>query len=479
MLRKIRVPDPANRSLLRRHWLLAVVIIALVLVIALWQPIKNKFLLEDDTLENEKTELSIEKSDPVGIESTIELQANAVLSEDQTGNDIVNEYIFSSGDSLAKVLESYGIGFSEVVGLTKKYPALESNLRPGQVISWTVDDEGHLQTLTWTFNRKESRVYERSEEGFIESIEMTQGESREFVLGGAIGDGGNNNFIGSAQYAGLTTSERYNAARFLEYQVSFKALRLGDKFSVLIEREFVDEEHMASRFLAAKIHNRGRDNYAIYFEKYRGYYDEKGSPLAEGFLRIPTIKEKKYRISSPFNPMRLHPVTRRVAPHNGVDFAVPVGTPIVAAGDGEVLISRYSSSAGNYIAIRHGKQYSTRYMHMSKLLVKPGQIVKRGDTIGLSGNTGRSTGPHLHYEFLVNNKPVNPMTINLPRPEGLRGEDLTEFMAYVKEVQEKLANPTIREPEAEETTSAGVDTTADLPVPVKINVPAATPINPS
>lgn len=477
MLRKIQVPDPANRSLLRRQWKLAVVIIALVLVIALWQPIKNKFLLEDDTIGDEKAEFSIEKNEPIGIESTIEVPTNAMLSEDQTGNDIVDEYIFSSGDSLAKVLESYGIGFSEVVGLTKKYPALENNLRPGQVISWSIDDEGHLQTLTWTLNRKESRVYERSEEGFIESIEMIQGESREFVLGGAIGDGGNNNFIGSAQYAGLMTSERYNAARFLEYQVSFKGLRLGDKFSVLIEREFVNKEYMDSRFLAAKIHNRGRDNYAIYFEKYGGYYDEKGSPLADGFLRIPTRNEKKYRISSHFNPMRRHPVTGRVAPHNGVDFAVPVGTPIVASGDGEILISRYSSTAGNYIAIRHGKQYATRYMHLSKLLVKPGQIVKRGDTIGLSGNTGRSTGPHLHYEFLINNKPVNPITISLPRPEGLRGEDLTEFLAYVKQVQEKLANPTIREPEAELEEMS--ETGADVPVPVKINAPAVTSINPS
>jgi murein DD-endopeptidase len=112
-------------------------------------------------------------------------------------------------------------------------------------------------------------------------------------------------------------------------------------------------------------------------------------------------------------------VTGRVAPHRGVDFAMPQGTPVLAVGDGEVVVAKRSGAAGYYVAVRHGRTYTTRYMHLRKLLVKPGQKVKRGDRIALSGNTGRSTGPHLHYEVWINQQAVNPLTAKLPRTEGL------------------------------------------------------------
>ena len=97
---------------------------------------------------------------------------------------------------------------------------------------------------------------------------------------------------------------------------------------------------------------------------------------------------------------------------------MPVGTPVLAVGDGEVVIAKRSGAASNYVAIRHGRQYTTRYMHLKKLLVKPGQKVKRGDRIALSGNTGRSTGPHLHFELWTGQQAVNPLTAKLPRSEG-------------------------------------------------------------
>lgn len=450
MLRKIKRKPFGKRKASKHYGKLIAVTAGIVIIAAAWQPVKNRFFNQDPDGISESIVLSV-KEEILAAGDNDRPQDTDTISNNGS-EDVVNEYIFTSGDSLAKVLQSFDIGFSEVYKLTKKFPDLEKNLRPGQLITWTVNDEGHLQSLVWTINRKETRIYELTEEdGFEETIEMTQGEWRPYVIHGEIGLDGNNTFIGSAQAAGMTVTERYNAARFLEYQVSFKTLRVGDKFSVLVEREFVNNEHMSSRLLAARMRNRGKERYAIYFEKYRGYYDEDGAPLAEGFLRIPTQKEKQFRISSHFNPTRLHPVTRRIAPHNGVDFAMPIGTPLVASADGEVLIARFSSSAGNYVAIRHGRQYSTRYMHMSKLAVKPGQIVKRGDIIGYSGNTGRSTGPHLHYEFLVNNRPVNPMTINLPRPEGLKGEDMAEFKSYYARIEEKLSEPTtVDEPEVVE-----------------------------
>ena len=102
------------------------------------------------------------------------------------------------------------------------------------------------------------------------------------------------------------------------------------------------------------------------------------------------------------------------------------------------MIAKYSGSAGNYIAIRHGRQYMTAYMHLDKILVKPGQQVKQGDKIGLSGNTGRSTGPHLHFELHINNKPVNPLTASLPINEGLTGKSKKAFIERVKSIQSQL-----------------------------------------
>ncbi len=115
---------------------------------------------------------------------------------------------------------------------------------------------------------------------------------------------------------------------------------------------------------------------------------------------------------------------------------MPQGTPVLSVGDGEVVVAKRSGAAG-YIAIRHGRTYTTRYMHLRKLLVKPGQKVKRGDRIALSGNTGRSTGPHLHYEVWINQQAVNPLTAKLPRTEGLTGQIVVNT-AQVKEVLPQL-----------------------------------------
>lgn len=443
MLRRIELAPVQKPGFFKRYKY----VIALILIIAIaigWKPIQNIFFQKD--FNNSKVKIVIPNKDEITSEQqeitnesdTSDVDESIENSTDVSSESAINEYILSVGDTLAKVLESYDIGVSDVYALTQRYPDLSNKLRPGQMISWGVDDEGRLQSLTWTVSRKETRIYERNDDGFKESIELTQGEWQELVFAGEIGRDGNNTFIGSAQLAGLAVGERYNAARFLDFQVSFKQLKLGDKFSVLVEREMVNGEHVSSRFLAAKMRNRGKDHYVIYFEKYRGYYDEKGQPLADGFLRIPVLGEKSYRISSPFNPARLHPISGRIAPHNGTDFAMPVGTPVLAAADGEVVIARFGPAAGNYVAIRHGRQYMTRYLHLSRFVVKPGQIVKRGDIIAYSGNTGSSTGPHLHYEFHINNRPVNPLKIDLPRPEGLVGEDLQEFKKYVDIVKVKL-----------------------------------------
>lgn len=277
----------------------------------------------------------------------------------------------------------------------------------------------------------QSRAKPRVDNGFKMSSELQKGDWVNSVLKGTVGA----SFVSSARDAGLTSTEISAVIKAMQWQMDFRKLKKGDEFSVLMSREMLDGKREQSQLLGVRLRSDGKDYYAIRAEDGK-FYDRNGTGLAKGFMRFPTARQ--FRVSSNFNPRRLNPVTGRVAPHRGVDFAMPQGTPVLAVGDGEVVVAKRSGAAGYYVAIRHGRTYTTRYMHLRKLLVKPGQKVKRGDRIALSGNTGRSTGPHLHYEVWINQQAVNPLTAKLPRTEGLSGSDRTDYLAQVKEVVPQL-----------------------------------------
>ena len=355
--------------------------------------------------------------------------------KDEIDQDVPDEagthdYVVSTGDTLSSVLNQYGIDMSDITQLVKSDKDLR-NLQIGQQLSWTLTDDGQLQRLTWEVSRRETRTYDRSGDSFKSSSEMQKGEWKNNVLSGEV----NGSFVTSAKAAGLTSAEISAVIKSLQWQMDFRKLRKGDQFSVLMSREMLDGKSEQSQLLGVRMRSGDKDYYAIRAEDGK-FYDRSGSGLARGFMRFPTVKQ--YRVSSNFNPRRLNPVTGRVAPHKGVDFAIPLGTPVLAVGDGEVIVAKRSGGAGNYVAIRHGRQYMTRYMHLKKLLVKPGQKVKRGDRIALSGSTGRSTGPHLHYEIWINNQAVNPLTAKLPRMEGLAGKERSDYLAQVREVVPQL-----------------------------------------
>lgn len=216
-----------------------------------------------------------------------------------------------------------------------------------------------------------------------------------------------------------------------------KDLQKGDKFKVLVRQETVEGKSTGnSQLLGVEVTSQGK-TVSAWLSDDGNYYDGQGNSLERGFRRYPT--HSRYRISSNFNPARKHPVTGMVRPHEGTDFAVPVGTPVLATGDGVVQKATSHPLAGTYIVIKHGRTLSTRYLHLSKLLVKTGQRVKMGDKIGLSGNTGRSTGAHLHYELRINNRPVNAMTAKLPMAEPLSGKERRQFLAKVKSYRKELA----------------------------------------
>ncbi len=223
-----------------------------------------------------------------------------------------------------------------------------------------------------------------------------------------------------------------------DWEVDFsRDLRPGDRFTVLLDRlESSEGERRFGRILAARIDVARTPQYAFYFEEAEGgggggggdavtgFYDERGRSLRRAFLRAPL---QFRRVSSRFGA-RYHPVLHRWRAHEGVDFAAAYGTPVRATADGIVArVGREDGGYGNVIDLRHPNGIRTRYGHLSRFApgLHPGERVAQGETIGYVGSTGLSTGPHLHYEFLVNGRPANPrrkdMGAGTPVPKPLAG----------------------------------------------------------
>ncbi len=343
-------------------------------------------------------------------------------------------YTVANGDKLKDILELSGLTEETAKALEKQYPELTS-LKAGQQFYWILDKDAELEYMNWLTSEKEEKIFERKENGqFSLQTVKKQGVWKQDVIKGSIG----NDFSSSLKAEGLAQRQISQLVTALQWQISMKKLKKGDKFAILVKREYVDGKVTGlGNVEAIHIISGKKSYYAIQADNGR-YYSRHGETLGKGFARYPL--QFTPRVSSPFNPRRLHPVTRRIAPHKGVDFSLAVGTPIIAPGDGVVEhIAYQANGAGRYIKIRHGGQYTTVYMHLSKALVKVGQSVKKGDRIALSGNTGRSTGPHLHYEFHINGHPVNPMTVKLPGSgSSMPEKERKSFLAKAKTIEAKL-----------------------------------------
>lgn len=338
-------------------------------------------------------------------------------------------------EKLAEVLAQSGLEKDTATKLIAEDANL-NKLVAGQQIYWILDDNNELEYLNWLVSQKEERIYERNQEGkFVLKVLEKKSIWKKEVLRGEVA--GSVNL--SLQKIGLDKRQISQLVTALQWQFSMKQLKNGDKFAILISREYLGDQLTGQGNVEGiHIRSQGKSYYAIQADNGR-YYNHQGETLGKGFARFPM--QRQARISSHFNPARRHPVTGRIAAHKGVDFSLPIGSPIIAPADGVVeKIAYQAGGAGRYIMIRHGRQYQTVYMHLSKTLVKVGQTVKRGERIALSGNTGRSTGPHLHYEFHINGRPVNPMTVKLPgtsdaMPEAERRKFLTKAKSITAQLK--------------------------------------------
>ena len=299
-------------------------------------------------------------------------------------------------------------------------------IRPGDLFEFRMDDNGELLQMRYALD--EARYLIVRQQGGTLSAEVQQREifsevaEAEGVIQSSL-------FLAGKQ-AGLSDAMVMKLANIFGWDIDFILdIRKGDRFMLVYEKLYRDGEFLRhGEILAATFINQGERFQAVYFEDgdVAGYFAPDGRNMRKAFLRAPL--NFSY-ISSGFNPRRMHPVLKRVRPHNGIDYYAPRGTPVYAAGEGKVIRSAYSRANGHHVFIKHANSIETKYLHFTNRAVKKGQRVKQGQTIGYVGSTGLATGPHLHYEFLVNGVHRNPRTVPLPKVEPLKGNRLTAFQS--------------------------------------------------
>lgn len=224
------------------------------------------------------------------------------------------------------------------------------------------------------------------------------------------------------------------------WTIDFFGLQKGDSIRVYYDEQYVDTTRIGiGRIYAAEFYHGKVWQEAYWFEaeNTRNYYDSKGNSMRKAFLKAPLSYK---RISSGFTYKRLHPVHKVYKPHTGVDYAAPMGTPVMTIGDGTVIQREYRGGGGNTVKIKHNATYTTAYLHLSKFAdgLKVGQHVKQGQVIGYVGSTGTSTGPHLDFRVWKNGTPIDPLKMDSPPAEPIPAQLKDTFSTIVAGYKAKL-----------------------------------------
>lgn len=415
--------------------MVAALAVALALVLSVW-PSPNAEATRDTVTQRS---VPLELPAPGEVQSTPE-EAAASTREHQDITIPWQEFKIRSGDSLSAVFQRAGLNDSDLYRLMAADAQLKvlTHIYPGQMLELQVASD-ELIGLRYRETPLKTLIADRNGDGYVVHVEQREPETR-LVYHSATLD---NSLFLAGEKAGLSQNTIMTLADIFSGVMDFVYdPRKGDTFSVLYEERYLDGHKFEDGdILAATYTNQGNTYTAYrYVDSHGnvGYYDEGGVSMRKAFMRAPLDFT---RISSGFNPRRLHPIFHTRRPHNGIDYAAPVGTPVYAAGDGRVVASGYSKPNGNYIFIRHGPTYETKYIHLHKRFVKRGQRVKQHQIIGQVGATGWATGPHLHYEFLVNGVHRNPRTIvdKLPKAKSIAQAEKPRFVAYISQLSRQFA----------------------------------------
>lgn len=346
----------------------------------------------------------------------------------------------SRGDTLSTLLGQVGLGAAavhELLGSSKDARRF-SHLDVGQVLEVELAEDGSLKHLHSRLNDLESISLSRGEKGLEFKREVIKPELRTAYAHATI----NSSLFLSAKRAGLSHGLTMSLANVFGYDIDFaQDLREGDSFELIYEEQVVKGKVVGSgNILAARFTNRGKTYTAVRYTNKQGnvsYYNADGMSMRKAFIRTPVDFA---RISSRFSLGRKHPVLSTIRAHKGVDYAAPTGTPIKAAGDGKVILAGRRGGYGNAVIIQHGNSYRTLYGHMHGFAkgIRNGSTVRQGQIIGYVGSTGLSTGPHLHYEFQVNGRHVDPLSQKLPMADPIAAGEKAHFLRLSKPLMARM-----------------------------------------
>lgn len=377
--------------------------------------------------------------------SALEL-SNAPVTQFKTESpDYVTEV--KSGDNLSLIFTRAGLTAQDVYQVSSSAPQtrLLSNLYPGYKLEFYFSDDKSLEQLNVIKSQLESLEITRDEQGQYIATEITrEPDIRQVFREATIDD----SLFLAAQRGGISAGVTMELAGIFSGVIDFLLdTRQGDTFNLMYEEKYLDGEYIGNgRILAAQFTNQGETFTAVRYVNRAGksdFYNTEGESMRKAFLRNPVDFT---RISSSFNLRRKHPILNTIRAHKGTDYAAPRGTPVVATGDGRVTFVGRNGSFGKLVVIQHGERFQTKYAHLNGYAngIKKGKRIKQGQIIGYVGSTGGATGPHLHYEFLMDGVHRNSRTIHnqLPKAESVPREEIHRFREHTQILLTQLENYT-------------------------------------
>ena len=356
--------------------------------------------------------------------------------------DTWQTFVIESGDNLSEIFLNVGLTDQDLFRVLDSSDEAQilNRIYPGYELGFLVSNSGELDKLQVLKNPLEGFVFIREEGGYkVEQIAKEAQILPTFKVG-IIED--------SLFLAGQ--KEQIPAAHLMEMANIFGGVidfildpRQGDSFSILYDEKYLDGAFVGHNdILVTQFINQGRTFTAIRYinrDGELGYYSPEGESMRKAFLRNPL---DVFRISSNFNPRRRHPILNTIRAHKGTDYAAPTGTPIRATSDGRITRASRYGSFGNLVTIKHSGGFETKYAHLSRFAsgISRGDRVRQGEVIGYVGATGGATGPHLHYEFLVNGVHQNPRTIldKLPKAESIHPDEMALFSEQAKKLLDQF-----------------------------------------
>ncbi|MDC1436003.1 peptidoglycan DD-metalloendopeptidase family protein [Gammaproteobacteria bacterium] len=338
-----------------------------------------------------------------------------------------------SGDNLSLIFDRAGLTPQDVYRVSNSGgdASILTRLYPGYSLAFDVNEERKLNELEVIISPLESYLFKLNEANKFDIARIEREPQlipryKEATI--------NDSLFLAAQRGGISAAVTMEIAGIFGGVVDFMLdTRAGDSFNVLYDERHLDGEFIGNGSIqVAQYTNQGEDFTAIRYVNLNGdvdYYNLQGESMRKAFIRNPVDFT---RISSNFTLSRRHPILNTIRAHKGTDYAAPNGTPVVAAGDGRITWASRNGSFGNLVVIQHGERFETKYAHLSSYArgVRVGSRVKQGDTIGYVGSTGGATGPHLHYEFLIDGSHRNPRTVHdqLPKAESVPDEEMDRFI---------------------------------------------------